>query len=79
MVKFDMLYPLDHRLKELKENNEVSFGGVAVFFFGDLVQLRPTAAKYIFDKPRNQQFQINHAIEPSWDLSKVINLRYNHR
>ena len=79
MVKSDMLYQLDLRLKELKENYEAPFGGVAIFFFGDLLQLRPTAAKCIFDEPRNQQFQITHAIEPLWDLFKVINLRYNHR
>ena len=29
MVKSDMLYQLDLRLKELKENNDVPFGGVA--------------------------------------------------
>ena len=67
MVKADMLYQLDLRLKELKENYDVPFGGVAIFLFGDLLQLRPTAARFIFDEPSNEQFQISHALDSLWD------------
>ena len=79
MVKADMLYQLDLRLKELKETPDVPFGGVAVFLFGDLLQLKPTAARYIFDEPANQQFQISHAIESLWQKFEVVNLTHNHR
>ena len=79
MVKSDMLYQLDLRLKELKEVNDVPFGGVAVFLFGDLLQLRPTAARFIFEEPSNEQFQIANAIESLWDKFEVINLLKNHR
>ena len=54
MEKSDMLYQLDLRQKELKEKYDVPFGGVAVFLFGDLLQLRPTAARCIFDEPSNE-------------------------
>ena len=77
MVKSDMLYQLDLRLKELKENYDVSIWGVAFFLFGDLLQLRPTAARYIFDEPSNEQ--ISHALDFLLDKFKVVNLTYNHR
>ena len=54
MVKADMLCQLDLRLKECKGAYDSPFGGVAVFMFGDLLQLRPTAVKYIFDEPANE-------------------------
>ena len=79
MGKSDMLYQLDLRLKEVKEVYDVPFGGVAVFLFGDLLQLRPTAAKFIFDEPTNEQFQLSHAIDSLWGKFKVVNLTHNHR
>ena len=54
MVKSDMLYQFDLRLKEIKENYDVPFGGVSIFLFGDLLQLRPTAARFIFEEPSNE-------------------------
>ena len=54
-------------------------GGVAVFLLSDLLQLRPTATKFIFEKPSNEQFQISDAIEPLWGKFEVINLVKNHR
>ena len=79
MVKADMLYQLDLHLKELKEEYEIPFKGVSVFLFGDLLQLRPTAAKFIFDEPSNVQFQLRHAIESHWENFQVVNLTHNHR
>ena len=40
MVKADMLYQLDLRLQEIKERIGVSFGGVSIFCFGDILQLQ---------------------------------------
>ena len=45
MIKADMLYQLDMRLREVKEKPDLDFGGVAVFMFGDILQLRPVKAK----------------------------------
>ena len=47
--------------------------------FGDLLQLKPTAAKFIFDEPSNEQFQLRHAIESLWEKFKIVNLTKNHR
>ena len=79
MVKSDMLYQLDLRLKELTERHDVPFGGVAIFLFGDLLQLRPTAAHYIYEEPSNEQFKIAHALDSLWNMFDVVNLTYNHR
>ena len=40
MVRANMLYQLDLRLKELKQVYNQPFGGVSVLLFGDLLQLR---------------------------------------
>ena len=79
MVKSDMLYQLDLRLKEITERPNVPFGGISIFLFGDLLQLRPTAARFIFEEPCNEQFKLTHALGPLWDLFNVVNLTYNHR
>merc|ERR1711867_153910 len=41
MVKSDMLYQLDLRLKELKQQPDIPFGNVSIFLVGDLLQLSP--------------------------------------
>ena len=66
-------------MKEIKENYDVPFGGVSICLFGDLLQIRPKAARFIFEEPSNEQFQISHAIESLWGQFKVVNLAYNHR
>ena len=40
-IKADMLYLLDLRLREVKQQADKLFGGVSVFLFGDILQLRP--------------------------------------
>ena len=57
MIKADMLYQLDLRLKELKQREDLPFGGVDVFLFGDILQLRPVRARYVFEEPQNQSFK----------------------
>ena len=71
MVKSDMLYQLDLRLKEIKERQDVAFGGVSVILFGDILQLKPVKGVYLFKEPKNEIFQLSHAIEPLWSLSNV--------
>ena len=78
MIKSDMLYQIHQRLQAIKGNNK-PFGGVAVFFFGDLLQLRPTAAKYIFQEPDEAGFANSFCIEPLWHSFKIRNLTFNHR
>merc|ERR1711884_226429 len=63
MVKSDLLYQLDLRLKEIKQSQSM-FGGVSVILLGDLMQLRPVMANWIFDGPKNKKFRLSHAIQP---------------
>ena len=51
MVKADLLYQLDMRLREIKQRPDKIFGGVAIYTFGDMLQLRPCQARYIFEEP----------------------------
>ena len=79
MVKGDMFYQLDLRLRELKEVPNQPFGGCAVFLFGDILQLRPVKGKYIFQKPACEQYHISHTLDPLWHKFQVVLLVQNHR
>ena len=79
MIKCDMLYQLDLRLKEVKNNQEVPFGEVAVVLFGDILQLRPVRASFVMEEPKNEMFQLAHLIKPLWQMFEVITLQTNHR
>ena len=65
-IDSDMLYRIDLRLKELTQKQETDFGGVAVFFFGDILQLRPVRARYICEEPINEAFAIRHELDSLW-------------
>ena len=79
MIKSDMLYQLDLRLKEIKQRLDLPFGGVAVFFFGDILQLRPVQANYIFDDPISEGYALAHLTDPLWKKFDVMMLVNNHR
>ena len=73
-----MLYKIDLRLKELKQNED-PFGGVALFCFGDMLQIKPVKGKYIFEEPKGEDFKLGFAVKPHWERFKVVNLEENHR
>ena len=79
MIKSDLLYQLDLRLREVKQEPKLLFGGVAVFLFGDILQLRPVKARYIFDEPASESFNLSFLTDPLWQKFDVVLLRYNHR
>ena len=79
MVTSDMLYMLDARLQQIKGEKEKDFGGVALFLFGDLMQLRPIGGTYIFDEPKRSDFQLCYHSFSLWDHCTVVNLTHNHR
>ena len=79
LVKSDMLYQLDLRLKEIKQRSDVPFGGVSVLLFGDILQLRPVKANYIFEEPRSESFHLSSLVDPLWKKFAVVMLRTNHR
>ena len=78
MVSADLLYNLDLRLREITMVDTV-FGGLSVFVFGDLFQLQPTRARYVFEQPTNQEHALARALRDLWKLFTVINLEENHR
>ena len=79
MVKCDQLFQLDMRLREVKQKPDKIFGGVAVFAFGDIMQLKPCQARYIFEEPRCQAYKIGFFSGTHWQSFEVINLEENHR
>ena len=79
MVKSDLLYQLDMRLREVTQKPDKIFGGVAIFAFGDLLQLRPIQARYIFEEPRCKDYQLGFYSGTHWQSFEVINLVENHR
>ena len=79
MVKADTLFQLDLRLREITQNANKIFGGVIVFFFGDIMQLRPCQGSYIFDVPKCEDYLLAHMCNLHWKAFDVINLEENHR
>ena len=47
--------------------------------FGDILQLRPVKARYIFEEPMSEKFMLSFSIQSLWELFDVILLRQNHR
>ena len=78
MVSADLFYNLDLRLREITMVDTV-FGGVSVFVFGDLYQLQPPKARYVFQPPVNQEHALAHSLRDLWKLFTVVNLEENHR
>ena len=79
MTRVDMLYAMDDRLQDFTQNYGKPFGGVAVLFFGDLMQLKPVMGSWIFDKPNNHKYQPLHEADPRWPMFKSLVLENNHR
>ena len=79
MIKADQLYQLDLRLREVTQKPDKIFGNVAIFVFGDILQLRPCRARYIFEEPVCQDYKIAFHSETHWQRFKVIMLEENHR
>jgi hypothetical protein len=78
MVKADLLYQLNLRLQEVKQNL-CPFGGVSVLLFGDLMQLQPVRARWIFQQPKSEFFGHTFEAMNLWEMFTVIELTKNHR
>ena len=79
MVKADQLYQLDLRLRELTMCPNKLFGGVALFFFGDIMQLKPVMGRYIWNQPRSDEYLHAYLVQSHWERFSVISLVENHR
>ena len=76
----DMLYKIHLRLNEiLQMDSPDGFGGVSIILVGDLLQLAPVKAKYIFEIPRNPHFRAFHEVSSLWSTFEPMILQENHR
>ena len=79
MVKADQLFQLDMRLREVTQKPNKLFGGVAILAFGDILQLRPCQARYIFQEPVCEDYKLAFHSGTHWQSFEVISLEENHR
>ena len=79
LVKSDLLYQLHFRLSKDIFQNDLPFGGLAVFALGDILQIRPTLGSFAFDAPKDKRLKLFHAVEDLWKRFSVVNLKTNHR
>ena len=78
-IKSDLLYQLDLRLKEIMEKPDKLFGGVSIFFMGDIMQLRPCQGSFIFEAPICEDYLLPFLCKSHWNSFDVIILEENHR
>ena len=78
MVSADLLYNLDLRLREITMVDEI-MGGLSVFVFGDLFQLQPPKARYVFEEPKNKEHALVYRLRNLWRQFNIIHLEENHR
>ena len=79
MVRADQLLQIDLRLREITMRPNRLFGGVSLFFFGDIMQLKPVKGAYIWLQPRNSEFHQAFFVQSHWEQFEVISLVENHR
>ena len=79
MVKADQGFQLDKRLREIMQKPDKLFGGVSVFYVGDIMQLKPIKGRYIFDEPINVDYKVDYHLGLHWKKFDVILLEENHR
>lgn len=78
LVSADLFYNLDLKLREITMV-ERPMGGVSVFMFGDLFQIRPVKAKYVFEEPTSMEHAVSQKLRNLWNMFTVVNLEENHR
>ena len=73
-----MLYQINKRLQDIMINQEW-FGGISVILLGNLLQLPPVKAPYIFEAPLSDSWKLGHQFQSLWELFVPVKLTYNHR
>ena len=77
-MKSDLLYQIDHRLQEIKMKPNIPFGGCGVIMLGDILQIKPVQAPYIFEAPKNSNLENSFLIESLFEKFEIVNLNQNH-
>ena len=71
---------LSFRLGEITNKRHLPYGGLAVFFFGDLCQLRPVKSSFIFTEGKSRDDETGASeLAPLWDMFDTLTLEVNHR
>ena len=78
LIGADMLYRIHMRLREIFQCDDL-FANKSIILVGDLLQLKPVKASYIFETPKSKHFQAFHKISPLWQSFTPIVLTKNHR
>ena len=78
MLSCDLLYMIHKRLCEIFVSEDL-FAAKALLLVGDLMQLKPIMARFIFDTPSNKKFLSLHQVDPLWQNCEVIVLKRNFR
>ena len=80
LVSADMLYKLDAKLKEIfHRRKEIPFAGIGMMLVGDLLQIPPVKAGYIFGPPKNDKSKVAHDLvqhEGRFFKNKVLKDKY---
>ena len=79
MVKSDQGFQLDKRLREITQKPDKLFGGVTIFYFGDIMQLKPCKGRYIFHEPINADYKVEYQLGMHWQKFEVVLFKENHR
>ena len=80
MVGKSMNELLSFRLGEITNKRHLPYGGLAVFFFGDLCQLRPVKSSFIFTEGTSREDETGaSALAPLWNMFSTLTLEVNHR
>ena len=79
MIRSDLFYQLDLRLREITQKENKLFGGVSIYLFGDIMQLKPCRGSFIFDKPLCEEYLLPFLCKSHWNYFDVILLEKNHR
>ena len=78
LVSADLFYNFDLKLREIMQVSE-PFGGLAIFLFGDLFQLRPPKGSYVFEEPKDREHSVVFQLRNLWQEFTVVILEENHR
>lgn len=74
MVPYEMLCMIDSRLRQLKNRDDMPFGGINIIVFGDLMQLPPVKGAQVFKQPA-RLLPATHL----WRLFTLVELTQNMR
>ena len=67
MTKADMLYQIDLVLQEITGCKK-PFGNIAIFAFGDMMQLQPVMGVFVFERPKFEDFHVTYQFNGRWEM-----------